>query len=517
MVGGRLSKPVSFRTTLANSEIVLRPKSVGSLSTGLPLSTVATQRTSLRVGQPVQVSVSAEGSSNPIQWATQNARFVPIHLLTSSGEVNSQFSFVRATLPTDGSTPRSTGEVGADLVYRATEEKEGFWNWVGKHLGGWRRVAKEIADEIAETTPTDEVAESTPEVEETPKPVDPLEDVDTIVDAHLAARIQTTPTKDRSAVAYAPTPDSTLRARKKGTTSLAEEAPGTVAEPRVAFRVTDAHRPSILVNGVRHPVGPSLFIGRRSKDVGLLLDASDPTVSRVHAEIVVTGGGEVQLRDHYSTTGTYVNDHQVPRGKSRGVMHGDRIRIGRQTLTFEYYIPRDGDVIKEPTTPVLDEIPVSQRAETRFIHPSDLAGLESGVWLDYQSKSGESNPILLSRVGRTTIGGSGLWDSIRTVSTDMDLFLRRDGRMFKVLIHITPDKKNPGSYRLYVERGGTEVRVVKPDGKIYFEALSHDSEQPVHIPLRHAQSHFRHGGILIEPGDTILSKGKPLFTVRKGR
>jgi len=72
------------------------------------------------------------------------------------------------------------------------------------------------------------------------------------------------------------------------------------------------------------PLGPSLIGSAASSPIHL----QDPTVSRVHAEVVVHPHG-VSLRDCESTNGTYVEEVRV---RDADVMEGHRIRVGSSIL-----------------------------------------------------------------------------------------------------------------------------------------------------------------------------------------
>ncbi|HJQ67888.1 MAG TPA: HD domain-containing phosphohydrolase [Blastocatellia bacterium] len=78
-------------------------------------------------------------------------------------------------------------------------------------------------------------------------------------------------------------------------------------------------------DGERHVYdldGPTFRVGRLEEN-DLTLD--NPYISRVHAEIAFDGARHT-IRDFQSTSGTFVNDHQIT---ERLLKDGDRIRFGR--------------------------------------------------------------------------------------------------------------------------------------------------------------------------------------------
>lgn len=79
-----------------------------------------------------------------------------------------------------------------------------------------------------------------------------------------------------------------------------------------------------------------LFIGRGSDENDVCLQCA--FVSKHHAVIELVesetseGGYEIYLQDLDSTNHTYVNDQRIKRVQ---LMHGDVIRIGKNTLKFD--------------------------------------------------------------------------------------------------------------------------------------------------------------------------------------
>ncbi|HEX7127395.1 MAG TPA: FHA domain-containing protein [Thermodesulfobacteriota bacterium] len=83
--------------------------------------------------------------------------------------------------------------------------------------------------------------------------------------------------------------------------------------------------------------GPSLGLEREVDHVpfslgrqGADLTLADPSVSRLHALLVLDGGRFV-LRDQNSTNGTFVEGHRV---EQAALSHGVRFRLGDTTLQF---------------------------------------------------------------------------------------------------------------------------------------------------------------------------------------
>ncbi len=82
--------------------------------------------------------------------------------------------------------------------------------------------------------------------------------------------------------------------------------------------------------------GAELTLGSDASLSTIPLD--DPSVSRMHAQLLRRAGGEYVIRDQNSTAGTWVNFELVPEG-GRRLQHGDLIRIGRVALRFEMSSP----------------------------------------------------------------------------------------------------------------------------------------------------------------------------------
>jgi hypothetical protein len=102
--------------------------------------------------------------------------------------------------------------------------------------------------------------------------------------------------------------------------------------PHSARRPNPSDRPWLDVDGERYPLmGPITVIGR-DDEADIILD--DPGISRRHCEIRVTTDGPhlvASIRDLQSTNGTFVSGERI---SSQRLQDGDRITVGRTSVTF---------------------------------------------------------------------------------------------------------------------------------------------------------------------------------------
>ncbi|MGV1007663.1 MAG: FhaA domain-containing protein [Dermatophilaceae bacterium] len=91
-------------------------------------------------------------------------------------------------------------------------------------------------------------------------------------------------------------------------------------------------RPWLDIDGERYPLlGPITTIGR-DPSADIVLD--DPGISRRHSEIRVTSDGPhlvASIRDLTSTNGTFVNGERITTTR---LTDGDRLTVGRTSVTF---------------------------------------------------------------------------------------------------------------------------------------------------------------------------------------
>ncbi len=106
-------------------------------------------------------------------------------------------------------------------------------------------------------------------------------------------------------------------------------APPAPARPK---RANPADRPWLDVDGERYPLMGAITILGRDDSADIILD--DPGISRRHSELRVTTDGPhfvTTIRDLGSTNGTFVNGERIT---SEHLQDGDRVTVGRTSVTF---------------------------------------------------------------------------------------------------------------------------------------------------------------------------------------
>ncbi len=133
---------------------------------------------------------------------------------------------------------------------------------------------------------------------------------------NLAAKVGVTFDEGKACVA--------MTARERVPLGAIEIACSPVEEARsFALRTIEGVPPQGL-----YPVDGTARIGRGEEAEIVLFD---PSVSRAHAVVEVSGGGAI-VRDLGSTNGTFVNGRRV----DRSPLHdGDELRVGNTRLRFE--------------------------------------------------------------------------------------------------------------------------------------------------------------------------------------
>ncbi len=110
------------------------------------------------------------------------------------------------------------------------------------------------------------------------------------------------------------------------------DKPAAPAAPARPKRNNPADRPWLDVDGERYPLMGAMTILGRDDSADIILD--DPGISRRHSELRVTTDGPhfvSTVRDLGSTNGTFVNGERIT---SEHLSDGDRITVGRTSITF---------------------------------------------------------------------------------------------------------------------------------------------------------------------------------------
>jgi pSer/pThr/pTyr-binding forkhead associated (FHA) protein len=70
----------------------------------------------------------------------------------------------------------------------------------------------------------------------------------------------------------------------------------------------------------------------RTKENDLTLD--DPSVSKIHASLVLNAENQLLVADTGSTNGTFINDRRIAYGKAQAINDGDRVKFGTVDAFF---------------------------------------------------------------------------------------------------------------------------------------------------------------------------------------
>ncbi len=126
-----------------------------------------------------------------------------------------------------------------------------------------------------------------------------------------------------------------MRERKGLSAPVPEGAEPTEPAPSARRSAVEAATPDnvqgrlgLHLGGARWPLtGTRMVVGRADGGVGAHVEIDDASLSRRHAELVVTPNGW-QLRDLGSTNGTRVGSATLAPGEALPVQDGDLLRFG---------------------------------------------------------------------------------------------------------------------------------------------------------------------------------------------
>ena len=121
---------------------------------------------------------------------------------------------------------------------------------------------------------------------------------------------------------------------------LSDAVPDGPTEPlskKVVATFTTTHSPTAqqleMIEGKRLSVG-------RTKENAVTI--ADPSVSKIHASLMLNSSGKIVVADTGSTNGTFVNGDRIAYGKGVELAPGDRIAFGSVDVAFE--------ILPEPET-----------------------------------------------------------------------------------------------------------------------------------------------------------------------
>jgi pSer/pThr/pTyr-binding forkhead associated (FHA) protein len=119
-------------------------------------------------------------------------------------------------------------------------------------------------------------------------------------------------------------------------TATGERAPG------IPDAHNGLHRTPILVGmdgqyrGQEFPLTDDIVIGRDSRRCNVVIADSANEVSGVHCSIRYhRDSGLIELTDHQSTNGTYLNSRKIPSGRAILLKIGNKFRIARSDHYFQ--------------------------------------------------------------------------------------------------------------------------------------------------------------------------------------
>lgn len=116
--------------------------------------------------------------------------------------------------------------------------------------------------------------------------------------------------------------DEAKRAAKAGVPipSAAPPMPDVAVTARISLRENSRE-----VQLIFKPGGRRLNVGRAADNE---LSLNDPSVSKIHAALLMTSEGTLLVADTGSTNGTYINGRRIAYGESRQIEDGDVVGFG---------------------------------------------------------------------------------------------------------------------------------------------------------------------------------------------
>lgn len=118
--------------------------------------------------------------------------------------------------------------------------------------------------------------------------------------------------------------------------------------------------------------GQRLSVGRTKES---LLAIDDPSVSKIHASLMLNAESRLVVADTGSTNGTFIDGERIPYGKALEVGPGRKLKFGTVEVGFEF-APKP---VQVPIAPELPKTEAFRVGEFEFTNRSELAQTEASI------------------------------------------------------------------------------------------------------------------------------------------
>ncbi|MBC7900955.1 MAG: FHA domain-containing protein [Saprospiraceae bacterium] len=142
-----------------------------------------------------------------------------------------------------------------------------------------------------------------------------------------------------------------------------------------AAQVSEKVEARFLVNGqpkqkeLRFEKGRRLSVGR-TKENDLTID--DPSVSKIHASLMLDSQSRLLVADTGSTNGTFVDGERISYGKALGIERGTNLKFGAVEVQFEF-VAKPVEIQEAPELPKTEAYKIGEFEFTQRIEPAPTA------------------------------------------------------------------------------------------------------------------------------------------------
>lgn len=151
--------------------------------------------------------------------------------------------------------------------------------------------------------------------------------------------------------------------------ALIPAAEETVSISSCTFVVSFEHGGKQISRELTFRAGDRKSIGR-TKENEIVID--DPSISKIHAALVLNSNDQLVLADTGSTNGTFINDSRISYGRAYGVNDGDVLKFGTVLVGLEYLV-REEAIAEQIEQVSANEMDIND--SDRAIEPVDSASL----------------------------------------------------------------------------------------------------------------------------------------------